>query len=154
MIQDLPRLLQRLRQGMTLVGIQGKAQEAHIKVIGDTLADAFLSKTEAIPHARIEEMAKRLAHLEDFVADDPATDLPLDAESIELMLGIDASMIEVVADGGSQAERRHAGLGRRAAAGQLVRAGPQRRHHPGAVRLAQRAQAAAPVRRAPAGAAT
>ena len=101
-IQDLPKLLQRLRQGMTLVGIQGKAQETHIKVIGDTLADAFLSKTEAIPHAQIDAMAKRLAHLEDFVADDPATDLPLDAESIELMLGIDASNIEVVADGGSR----------------------------------------------------
>jgi hypothetical protein len=101
-IQDLPRLLQRLRQGMTLVGIQGKAQEGHIKVIGDTLADAFLSKTEAIPHDQIEMMAKRLAHLEDFVADDPATDLPLDADSIELMLGIDASMIEVIADGGSR----------------------------------------------------
>ena len=101
-IQELPQLLQRLRQGMTLVGIEGKAQEAHIKVIGDTLADAFLSKTEAIPHARIEAMAKRLAHLEDFVAADPATDLPLDAQSIELMLGIDASMIEVVADGGSR----------------------------------------------------
>jgi hypothetical protein len=101
-IQDLPRLLQRLRQGMTLVGIQGKAQETHIKTIGDTLADAFLSKTEAIPHARIDEMAKRLAHLEDFVADDPATDLPLDAQSIELMLGIDASAIEVIADGGSK----------------------------------------------------
>ncbi|MDP3761296.1 MAG: DUF1631 family protein [Ramlibacter sp.] len=101
-IQDLPRLLQRLRQGMTLVGIQGKAQEGHIKVIGDTLADAFLSKTEAIPHAQIEAMAKRLAHLEDFVANDPATDLPLDAESIEMMLGIDASSIEVVSDGGSR----------------------------------------------------
>jgi hypothetical protein len=101
-IQDLPRLLQRLRQGMTLVGIQGKAQEGHIKVIGDTLADAFLSKTEAIPHAQIEAMAKRLAHLEDFVGDDSAADLPLDAENIELMLGIDASMIEVVADGGSR----------------------------------------------------
>ena len=101
-IQDLPRLLQRLRQGMTLVGIEGKAQEAHIKSIGDTLADAFLSKTEAIDPARIEEMASRLAHLEDFVADDPATDLPLDAESIELMLGMDASMIDVIADGGSK----------------------------------------------------
>ncbi|HWP12244.1 MAG TPA: DUF1631 family protein, partial [Ramlibacter sp.] len=101
-IQDLPRLLQRLRQGMTLVGIQGKAQEGHIKVIGDTLADAFLSKTEAIPHASIEAMAKRLAHLEDFISDDPAAQLPLDAESIELMLGIDASTIEVVADGGSR----------------------------------------------------
>ncbi|MBI2769319.1 MAG: DUF1631 domain-containing protein [Burkholderiales bacterium] len=101
-IQDLPKLLHRLRQGMALMGVTGSAQEAHIKIIGDTLADAFLSKTEAIPHEQIEAMAKRLAHLEDFVADDPATDLPLDAESIELMLGIDASMIEVVADGGSK----------------------------------------------------
>ncbi len=101
-IQDLPKLLLRLRQGMTLMGMQGSAQEAHIKIIGDTLADAFLSKTEAIPQARIEAMAKRLANLEDFVDDDQAGDLPLDAESIELMLGIDASAIEVVADGGSK----------------------------------------------------
>lgn len=101
-IQDLPNLLLRLRQGMTLMGVQGSAQEAHIKVIGDTLADAFLSKTEAIPQARIEAMAKRLANLEDFVSDEQAGDLPLDADSIELMLGIDASMIEVVADGGSK----------------------------------------------------
>ncbi len=101
-IQDLPQLLQRLRQGMSLMGLSDAAHEAHIKVIGDTLADAFQSKTEAIPQARIDAMAKRLANLEDYVADDPATDLPLDAESIELMLGIDASMIEVVADGGSK----------------------------------------------------
>jgi len=101
-IEGLPKLLQRLRQGMTLLGIQGKEQENHIKVIGDTLADAFLSKTEAIPRERIEEMAKRLANLEDFVSDDPSTDLPLDSESIEMMLGIDASDIEVIADGGSR----------------------------------------------------
>jgi hypothetical protein len=100
-IHDLPRLLLRLRQGMALLGLQGTEQEAHIKEIGDTLADAFLSKTEAIPQARIEEMARRLANLEDYVADDPSGDLPLDKEHIELMLGIDASMIEVVADGGS-----------------------------------------------------
>ena len=101
-IAELPQLLQRLRQGMTLIGIQGKDQEAHIKAIGDTLADAFLSKTDAIPQEQIDAMAKRLANLEDFVADDPNTDLPLDSETIEMMLGIDASMIEVVADGGSR----------------------------------------------------
>jgi hypothetical protein len=101
-IQELPKLLQRLRQGMTLVGIIGKDQEAYIKTIGDIFADAFLSKTEAIPHDRIDAMSKRLEHLEDFVAGDAETDLPLDRESIEMMLGIDASMIEVIADGGSK----------------------------------------------------
>ncbi len=101
-IQDLPPLLRHLRQGMALVGIQGDEQETYIKAIGDTLADAFLSKTEAIPQGRIEDIAKRLAHLENYVAKDPATDLPLNAENIELMLGIDASMIEIIADGGSR----------------------------------------------------
>jgi hypothetical protein len=101
-IQDLPDLLARLRRGMTLLGLDSGDQENHIKVIGDTLADAFLSKTEAIPHARIEEMTRRLANLEDFVSDDDAGELPLDQENIEMMLGIDASMIEVISAGGAQ----------------------------------------------------
>lgn len=100
-IQDLPDLLARLRRGMTLLGVQAGDQESHIKVIGDTLADAFLSKTEAIPHARIEEMTRRLANLEDFVTDEDMGELALDKESIEMMLGIDASMIEVIGTGGS-----------------------------------------------------
>ncbi|MGZ5848721.1 MAG: DUF1631 family protein, partial [Ramlibacter sp.] len=65
------------------------------------LADAFMSKTDVIPQAQIDAMTKRLANLEDFIADDPGAELPLDSESIEMMLGIDASMIEVVTDGGS-----------------------------------------------------
>ncbi|TWO69862.1 DUF1631 domain-containing protein [Caenimonas sedimenti] len=101
-IQDLPALLARLRKGMALMGLQAAAQEEHIKVISDTLADAFLSKTEAIPQAQIEAMGKRLANLEDFVSDEGTSDLPLDKETIEMMLGIDASNIEVISSGGSQ----------------------------------------------------
>ena len=101
-IQDLPNLLQRLRQGMALLGIEGDPQEQHIKVIGQTLADAFMSKTDAIPSAQIDAMAKRLANLEDFVSDEGATDLPLDAASIELLLGVDAASIEVVPDTGTK----------------------------------------------------
>jgi hypothetical protein len=100
-IAELPDLLVRLRRGMTLMGLAPGVQEAHIKVIGDTLADAFQSKTQAIAQNRIDEMAKRLANLEDFVSDETTADLPLDKESIEMMLGIDASMIEVVNAGGS-----------------------------------------------------
>ncbi len=101
-IQDLPLLLQKLRAGMTLMGVAPSEQEAHIKTVSDTLADAFLSKTQAIPNEQIAAMAQRLAHLEDFVSEDGMGDLPLDAQSIEMMLGIDASNIEVVADGGSK----------------------------------------------------
>jgi hypothetical protein len=101
-IQDLPQLLQKLRAGMTLLGVAPSDQEAHIKTVSDTLADAFLSKTQAIPSAQIQAMAERLANLEDFVSDDGMGDLPLDSESIEMMLGLDASTIDVVADGGSK----------------------------------------------------
>jgi len=101
-IQDLPNLLVRLRSGMTLLGMPPSEQEANVKKISDTLADAFLSKTQAIPQAKIDAMAQRLGNLEDFVSEDGMGDLPLDAESIEMMLGIEASEIEVVANGGSK----------------------------------------------------
>lgn len=101
-IQDLPNLLLRLRSGMTLLAMAPSEQEGHVKGISDTLADAFMSKTQAIPQAQIDAMAQRLGNLEDFVSEDGMGDLPLDAESIEMMLGIDASAIEVVANGGSK----------------------------------------------------
>ncbi len=101
-IEDLPALLQRLRDGMTLLGMAQKTQETHLQSLRDILAEAFLSKTQAIPAEQIQAMAERLANLEDFVSDDSTEDLPLDAESIELLLGIDASMIDVVANGGSK----------------------------------------------------
>lgn len=101
-IQNLPKLLQRLRAGMTLLGMAPSQQDIHIKTVSDTLADAFLSKTDAIPAAQIDALAKRLANLEDFVSEDGMGDLPLDAESIELMLGIDPATIDVVANGGSK----------------------------------------------------
>jgi hypothetical protein len=98
-IQGLPALLQRLRQGLTLLGVAGPEQDIHIKIISDTLADAFLSKTEAIPQARIDAMAERLGSLEEFVLDEATGDLPLDPGSIEMMLGMDAASITVVVDG-------------------------------------------------------
>jgi hypothetical protein len=101
-IQELPNLLLRLRSGMSLLALPPSEQEAHIKKVSDTLADAFLSKTQAIPQAKIDALAQRLGNLEDFVSEDGLGDLPLDAESIEMMLGIDASAIEVVANGGSK----------------------------------------------------
>ena len=101
-IHDLPMLLQRLRQGLSALGVTGAPQEAHIKVLSETLADAFLSKTEAIPQSTIDAMAKRLAHLEDYVTEEGLDDLPLDAESLEVMLGVDSASLHVVAGGGAK----------------------------------------------------
>jgi hypothetical protein len=101
-IQDLPNLLQRLRSGMALLGVAPSDQEAHIKTVSDIMADAFLSKTQPIPQEKIDAMAQRLGNLEDFLSEDGLGDLPLDTESIEMMLGIDATSIEVVTNGGSK----------------------------------------------------
>ena len=101
-IQDLPNLLLRLRSGMTLLAMAPSEQDKNIKLVSDTLADAFLSKTQAIPQAQIEAMAARLSNLEDFVSEDGMGDLPLDAESLEMMLGIDSTTLVVVVNGGSK----------------------------------------------------
>lgn len=101
-IRDLPVLLQKLRSGMSLIGISAAQQDTHVKIISDALADAFISKAQAIPTEQIAAMAERLERLEEFVSDEAGGDLPLDSENIEAMLGIDASNIDVVVDGGSK----------------------------------------------------
>lgn len=102
-IQDLPNLLQRLRQGMGLMGLSQADQDGHIKVIGDTLAEAFMSKTEAIDRAKVDELGKRLENLEEYFDEDSVGDLPLDNDNVELMLGIDTANIMVISDGGTRA---------------------------------------------------
>ena len=101
-IADLPKLLQLLRLGMTMLAMDSTAQDQQLKIISDTLADAFMSKTDAISAERIDAMAKRLTNLEDYLSDEDVGDLPLDTEALVMMIGIDASDIEVVTDGGSQ----------------------------------------------------
>lgn len=101
-IADLPKLLQLLRQGMSMLGLATPVQDQHLKVISETLADAFMSKTDAISIERIDEMAKRLANLEDYLSDEDVGDLPLDTENLVMMIGIDASDLAVIADGGSR----------------------------------------------------
>ncbi|MEP6770701.1 MAG: DUF1631 family protein [Polaromonas sp.] len=101
-IADLPKLLQLLRLGMSMLGLGIPEQDGHLKIISDTLADAFMSKTDTISMERVEIMAKRLMNLEDYLSDEDVGDLPLDTDSLVTMIGIDAADIEVIADGGSQ----------------------------------------------------
>lgn len=100
-IKLLPELLQRLRQGLALIGVAGASQDARIKALTDTLAEAFLSDAGAIAQAHFDALTQRLVALEDFIGDAVPGDLPLDAEHIEMMTGIDASSIHVVADNGA-----------------------------------------------------
>ncbi|HMN94094.1 MAG TPA: DUF1631 family protein [Hydrogenophaga sp.] len=101
-IQQLPNLLQRLRHGMGLLGYPPALQDQHIKSVSDTLADAFMSRTEQIPQESLDRLAQRLASLEEYMPDAQVGDLDLDDESIEMITGVDASNIEVIRQGGSQ----------------------------------------------------
>ena len=101
-IADLPQLLQLLREGMSLLGLPLNAQDDHLKIISDILADAFVSKTDAIPPERVKQMAERLMHLEDYLSDEEDVgDVSIDTESLVTMVGIDSADVEVVSDGGS-----------------------------------------------------
>ncbi|WP_120965223.1 DUF1631 domain-containing protein [Comamonas sp. lk] len=98
-IQGLPLLLQTLREGLLLVNVAGDEQSAQIKKLTDTLAEAFVSKTAAIPAERIDAMAKRLAELEHFISDDGRMDdMSLSPENIEMILGVDIADLHVVAN--------------------------------------------------------
>ncbi|MCB4362536.1 DUF1631 domain-containing protein [Hydrogenophaga taeniospiralis] len=101
-IQQLPGLLQRLRQGMGLLGYPPGLQDQHIKSVSDTLADAFMSRTEPISQESLDHLSDRLANLEDYIPENGMGDLDLDNESIEMITGVDASNIEVISQGGSQ----------------------------------------------------
>ena len=101
-IQQLPSLLQRLRQGMGLLGYTATVQDQYIKSVSDTLADAFMSRTEVIPQESLDKLSERLAHLEEYLPEGGVGDLDLDNDSIEMITGVDASNIEVIKQGGSK----------------------------------------------------
>ena len=103
-IQSLPEILQRVRAGLALLGLEGDAQDQQIKSLTDTLAKAFLSKAAPVPLERIEAMVRRLASVEEYLGDAVLGDLPLDADNIELLTGIDAAALQVIADNGVQAQ--------------------------------------------------
>jgi hypothetical protein len=100
-IAQLPMLLQRLRKGMSLLGLTENAQEQHIKVLSNVLSQAFMAKTESIPADQLETITRNMSSLESFLPDDGAGDLELDQDSIEMIIGIDASNIDVITAGGS-----------------------------------------------------
>ena len=101
-ISSLPKLLLSLRMGMSLLGMAVADQDSQVKIISDTLADAFASKTPSIPAERITAMAARLRNLEDYLSDEDLGDLPLDTDSLVTILGIDPAEMTVITDGGSQ----------------------------------------------------
>ena len=101
-IAALPKQLQLLRQGMTLVGVDLADQDVQLKAINATMADALMSKTDAISPEQIDAMTRRLTNLEDYLSEQDIDDFPLETDSLVTMIGIDAAHTEVIGDGGDE----------------------------------------------------
>jgi hypothetical protein len=99
-IRTLPVLLQKLREGMTLLALPRAVQDEHIRVLNDEFAKAFLAKTEAISQAQIDDMAQRLDALEAEVGDDAQGEVPLTPQALTRMFGEEASAFELMANTG------------------------------------------------------
>lgn len=95
-IEDVPNILGKISEGMELIGTPEDVQTETIETISEALSDAFLCKTEEIDPALIAELSNRLEHLEDIFQDEEFEDLELDAETVEMMLGIDTTGLEII----------------------------------------------------------
>lgn len=100
-VAKLPDLLHRLRNGMTLLGLDTEIQERHIKTLSDVLHQAFFSKTEPMSPEQIAHITRNMSDLEAFASEDGTGDLNLDQDSIEMIIGVDASNIVVIGAGGT-----------------------------------------------------
>lgn len=95
-IARVPSLLAQLREGMGLLGYDEERQTGVLKPISDTLADAFMSKTEPIDQHWLSDLTHNLEGVEDYLPVDEPGELELTRESLELITGEDASGITVL----------------------------------------------------------
>lgn len=100
-ITRVPGLLAVLREGMALLGYDQARQDAALKPVNDTLADAFMSRTPTVDAQWLGTLTQTLAKVEDVLPSSDADDLQLNRESLELITGADASAITVLPDTGS-----------------------------------------------------
>jgi Protein of unknown function (DUF1631) len=99
-IQRLPPLLKKLREGMESAGMDGAKRDEHVKTLNDSLAAAFTAKAAAIPAEQFAELREQLETLEELLPD--ASDVELDQDLMVDLSGLGGpDGLEVVRDGGS-----------------------------------------------------
>ncbi|CAN5340269.1 hypothetical protein BH09PSE5_BH09PSE5_34950 [soil metagenome] len=98
-IRRLPPLLKTLREGMNEAGVPTAKQDQQVQALNNSLAAAFIAKTAAIPHERLEELMMRLETLEELLPE--AEDVTIDESMVLDLSGHESSELEVVGEGGS-----------------------------------------------------
>jgi hypothetical protein len=97
-IARVPGLLATLREGMGLLGYDKARQDAALKPVNDTLADAFMSRTPVVDTEWLGALTRTLGQVEEYLPDGDEEGLPFDRESLEMITGTDASAITVLPD--------------------------------------------------------
>ena len=100
-VQQLPGLLQVLREGMATLTMTQEQQDGFIKQVNDAVMQAFVAREEGPSPEQLQEIARFLVALEDVVTEDPEGEMWLDPSMVEMIFGEHSAAIEVVADGGS-----------------------------------------------------
>jgi len=100
-IARVPALMTQIQEGLTLMGLDEAAQQLAIQPVSEALAEAFVSKIPALDAQWLAEFSTDLGRLESVWgdADDP---VPLDRESLECLLGRDASAVLVLPHTGGE----------------------------------------------------
>lgn len=94
--QALPGLRARLRAGMAMVGVTEIAQEAIQTQIIQSIQNTFLTHTEGLSMARLEQIAARLKGLENLVSEGQVQDIALSPENLEMMTGLELTGLVVI----------------------------------------------------------
>lgn len=94
--QALPGLRARLRAGMSMVGVTEIAQEAIQTQIVQSIQNTFLTNTEGLSMARLEQIAARLKGLENLVSEGQVQDIALSPENLEMMTGLELTGLVVI----------------------------------------------------------
>lgn len=101
-LQQLPGLLQTLRDGMATLTLKPDQQDAFIKQINDAVMKAFVARDEGLTAQQMKEVTAFLTALENVVKDEPEGEMWLDQGMVEMMFGAESSTVSVVSEGGSQ----------------------------------------------------
>lgn len=95
-VQALPGLLARLRTGLNMVGVTEVAQEAIATQVVQSVQNSFLTNTEGLSMARLEQIAARLKGLENLVSEGEVHDIALNPENLEMMTGLELTGLVVI----------------------------------------------------------
>lgn len=99
-IARVPAILQQLRQGLALLGLEEASQESLLKPLNEALAEAFMARTGHIDPVWLQGLTESLDQVEGYLEDMDGP-LSFDRDMLEMITGTDATNITTLMDTGA-----------------------------------------------------